>query len=222
MDWTFKLGDLAIVFATMVGPVLAVQTQKWLERKSGIRNRRIAIFRTLMATRATWLSPAHVEALNAIPIEFHGNKQGLKKIVEAWKSYLDHLSQPAMPEQVWIDKRFDLFVDLLHTIASFLMYNFTKLEIRREVYAPKLHGDIETDHTIIRQGLVKLFKGEFAIPMDVQSFPTDPAFIQNQIALQQSLIEWLDGRQVVKVQPSEVNGEYGPRHELDRENPSGP
>lgn len=122
-----------------------------------------------------------------------------------------------MPEEVWIGKRLDLFVDLLHTIASFLGYKFTKLEIRKEVYAPKLHGDIETDQTIIRQGLAKLFKGEFAVPMDVQSFPADPNFIQNQIALQRSLIDWLDGKRVVKVQSSEVNGKYGPRHDLDRE-----
>ena len=175
-----------------------------------------------MATRATWLSPIHVEALNAIPIEFHGKKQALRQIVEAWKSYLDHLSQSAMPSEVWTSKRGDLFVDLLHTMAILLGYSFTRLEISREVYATKLHDDIETDQTMIRQGLAKLFKGEIAIPMDVRSFPADPAIIQDQVTLQRSLIEWLDGRRAVKIQPSRGNGKLVPRHELDRENPSIP
>ena len=105
-------------------------------------------------------------------------------------------------------------------MANVLGYSFTKLEIRRGAYAPKLYEDIEADQTIIRQGLVKLFKGEFAVPMNVKSFPTDPASVHNQAALQQYLIEWLDGRRVVKVQSAGVNGEYGLRHDLDHEKPS--
>ena len=57
IDWTFKGADIAIVVATLLGPVLAVQAQKWLERGREITQRRAWIFRTLMATRATNLSP---------------------------------------------------------------------------------------------------------------------------------------------------------------------
>ena len=199
MEWTLRISDVAIVFATLFGPILAVQVQKWLERQGGTNNRRIVIFRTLMATRATWLSTTHVEALNAVPIEFHGSKRGLKKIVEAWKAYLDFLSQSNIPAEVWSQRRVDLFLDLLHSMSLFLGYSFSRLEISREVYVPKLHGDIETDQTIIRQGLAKLFKGEVAIPMDIRSFPADPTIIQNQNALQLSLLEWLKGESVVKV-----------------------
>jgi hypothetical protein len=80
IDWTFRVGELAIVFATLLGPVLAVQAQKWIERAREKTQRKIAIFRTLMATRATFLSPAHVEALNAIPIEFYGNKKNHRPV----------------------------------------------------------------------------------------------------------------------------------------------
>ena len=58
-DWNFKITDIAIVFATLFGPILAVQAQKWLERNREIKQRRAWIFRTLMATRATTLSPVH-------------------------------------------------------------------------------------------------------------------------------------------------------------------
>jgi hypothetical protein len=32
IDWTFRMGEIAIVFATLMGPILAVQAQKWIER----------------------------------------------------------------------------------------------------------------------------------------------------------------------------------------------
>lgn len=90
-DWNIKITDVAIVFATILGPVLAVQAQKWLERNREVKQRRAWIFRMLMATRATTLSPKHVEALNAIPIEFYGKDKRLKAIINKWKTYLDHL-----------------------------------------------------------------------------------------------------------------------------------
>jgi len=82
------MGEAAIVFATLLGPV---QAQKWIERARERTQRKIAIFRTLMATRAAFLSPAHVEALNGVPIEFYGNR----KIVNSWKEYLGYYRHKA-------------------------------------------------------------------------------------------------------------------------------
>ena len=44
--------------------------------------RKLDIFKTLMATRATPLARTHVESLNRIDIEFTGIKE--KKVREAW------------------------------------------------------------------------------------------------------------------------------------------
>jgi hypothetical protein len=35
--------------------------------------------------------------------------------------------------------------------------------------------------------------------MDVKTFPADPQFIQRQLQLQQLLIDWLSGKQAVKI-----------------------
>jgi hypothetical protein len=32
IDWTFRMGEIAIDFATLMGPILAAQAQKWIER----------------------------------------------------------------------------------------------------------------------------------------------------------------------------------------------
>ena len=53
-------------------------------------------------------------------------------------------------------------------------YEFNRVEISKEIYAPEGHYVIESDQEIIRRGLAKLFSGEFAIPMDVKSIPADP------------------------------------------------
>lgn len=100
-ETVIRMNDVAIVVATLLGPVLAIQAQKILERSRDRKERRMVIFRTLMATRASVLSPAHVEALNAIPIEFYGNTGKLKEINEAWKLYLDHLGPTNVVGDVW-------------------------------------------------------------------------------------------------------------------------
>jgi hypothetical protein len=141
------------------------------------------------------LSPAHVEALNAVPIEFYSNK----KIVDPWKEYLNYLSTQGIPPEVWGQKRTDLFVDLLVEMAVFLGYNFNRVEISREVYWPSGHARIEADQQIIREGMAKLFRGEFSIPVDVKAFPAEARALEEQEDLRRLLLKWLRGEQSVKV-----------------------
>lgn len=163
--------NFAIICATLLGPVLAVQAQKWLESNRAIKARRLDIFRTLMATRAATLSPIHVEALNAVPVEFYGTGKGLKAINDAWKLYLDHHSIEGPTTKLWVQTKQDLFMELLHLMSQFLGYSFSKAQIRRDIYSPRAHGDLEADQAIIRRGAVALLKGEIALPIDVREFP---------------------------------------------------
>ena len=100
-----------------------------------------------MATRAAFLSPAHVEALNAVPIEFYGNM----KIVNSWKEYLDYLSKQGVPPEVWGQRRIDLFVDLLGEMAVFLGYNFSRVEISREVCQRLTPGSRPTSRPFVKE-----------------------------------------------------------------------
>lgn len=203
-DSTIKLADIAIIFATLIGPILAVQAQKYLEARRGIAERRLTIFRTLMATRSAMLSPAHVEALNAVPVEFYGKAQKLKRINETWKLYLDHHSVNTETNDAWMQKRLDLFLDLLHNISSFLGYEFTRPQLGRDIYSPKAHDELETEQTLIRKGLAKLFNGETVLPMAVKEFPgTDTEeSIANEAHLRALLVEWLEGARPVKIEAS--------------------
>jgi hypothetical protein len=198
MDWTLKVGDLAIVCATLLGPVLAVQAQKWIERARESKQRKVAVFRTLMATRGAMLSPEHVAALNAVPIEFYGKSDPLRDIGVAWKTLLDHLNNFTGTD-LWGQTRLDLFNVLLLKISTYLGYPFSALEIKREVYLPAGHITLQTDQDIIRKGLVQLFDGKTPLPMDVKGFPSDPQFVAKQAELQELLLSWLKGDRSVKV-----------------------
>ena len=65
-----KFSEVLTILAVILGPILAVQAQKAIERWRERRNRKLWVFKTLMATRGSRLSPNHVQALNMIDLEF--------------------------------------------------------------------------------------------------------------------------------------------------------
>jgi len=192
MDEAVRFTDIAIIFATLLGPVLAVQAQKWLEHRREVTDRRMAIFRTLMTTRATQLARAHVEALNATPIEFYGRKRALTKIIEAWRLYNEHMNRGhQMDIQVWMNRRDDLYAELLQLMGSYLGYSFDKIQIRTEIYNPVGHSKDESQKEIIRDGLAKLLSSQQPLQMDVKGFPVDPVIREVDIEIRRLLLAWL-------------------------------
>ena len=80
-----SIADWLMILAVLLSPVIAVQVQKGIEKWREGRNRKLLIFKTLMATRGSRLSPAYVEALNMIDLEFNTKKTKEKKVLNAWK-----------------------------------------------------------------------------------------------------------------------------------------
>lgn len=213
-EWTVKIADLAIVFATLLGPILAIQAQKWLEKERAVKERRMWIFRVLMATRAARLTQHHVEALNSIPIEFYGTDKKLRAIVDAWKAYLDHtgatIGEGGFSNERWNEKYHELYIELLYLMSQFLGYEFNKVELLKEFYSPKSHHWIESDQEIIRKGLAKLFSGELAIPMDIKSFPVDNDEIKAQAELRKAALKWFAGDSALGVRIKQGDDESRP------------
>ncbi|TBA26008.1 DUF6680 family protein [Rhizobium ruizarguesonis] len=185
--------NFAVVAATLMGPILAVQAQRLVDLAREKRNRRVTIFRTLMATRASSLSPDHVEALNAIPIEFYGKSRVFKEVVEAWRMLLDHLGKEQTNMDLWVQRRQTLFVDLLLKLSAAVGYEFSRLELEREVYSPVGHSIVQGEQEVIRKGLYKLFAGETSLPLDIKSFPADEDVTAKQKVLQELLESVLKG-----------------------------
>ena len=185
----------AVVFATLFGPIFAVQAQQFVAKRGEKRQRQLWLFRSLMNTRVGTLTVEHVNALNAVPLEFHKDDEIMRK----WRTYLDHLNNQHTALDVWGTKRVELYTDMLATMAKSLKYGFDPLQLKNEVYSPRGHAQIEDDQEIIRRGVVELIKGERTLPLEVRSIAQDPEMMKRIATLQDSLIAWLEGKTAPKV-----------------------
>ena len=183
-----RLGEWFVILATFLGPIAAVQAQKWVERRQAKRAMKESVFRTLMATRGTPLAADHVQALNMIDVAFYGYRfmrrqrqsDAEQGVIRARRSYFDTLntdlgSSPTdAQQQQWITTRDERFYDLLESIAKALDFDFDRTELRRAVYAPRGHDAVEGQQAAIRAGMVALLRGDTALSVRAFGAPETP------------------------------------------------
>jgi hypothetical protein len=170
-----NVSDWMLITATILGPILAVQAQKWIERATESRRRRRWIFDTIMSNRATRLADENIRALNAIDLEYRPGIIPSKKdraVVSAWRSLFGELTQglrnagpdaDAPTVNAWDDRCRELYVRLESAMSAALGFKFTDEELRRGIYYPRGHVEREATQTAILQNLKKLLAGETAI-----------------------------------------------------------
>jgi hypothetical protein len=175
--------DIIMILAIIVGPIAAVQVQKWLEKKRDNTQRKLFIFKTLMTTRATKVSIEHVQALNMIDVEF---TKGYESVITAWRNYHDHLSNGDPKSDVWGERNNDLFIEMLSEMARSLGYNkFDKVMLRRTAYSPVAHGNQEFELQTIRKGLADILSGNATLPVyfaNEELHPNEEPQASSQIA----------------------------------------
>jgi hypothetical protein len=205
-----KTSDWAIVFATLIGPVLAVQAQKWVERWRDRLRRKQWVFQTLMSTRAARLTPEHVRALNMIDLVFYGTRlfgtnhrsQTEQKVIDKWKEYLDDLTDPWDPNannDAKVTRRANLFTDLLESIATDMGYSFDRVHLNKGAYHPAAHVNESAEQEQLRRAAIRVFSGESPLKMDVERFPSDAEAIQALKELYRRMNAALDGERALSV-----------------------
>lgn len=168
--------DWLTIVATLLSPLIAVQVSVYLQHRKEKREQRFQVFRTLMATRAANLNPAHVEALNMIDVAYYGADRKSKAVVEACKVYIEHHNRP-LSQEGWGMRREELLVDLLQKMANCLGYDFDKVSIQRTSYFPRGFGDTDWENQQIRKLALAVLKGERWLPVYATS-PDYPASAQ--------------------------------------------
>lgn len=164
-----------MVVAMLLGPILAVQIQKFLEARREFRRSRMNLFHTLMQTRGNRRDPAHVQALNSIDLLFHKDKN----VVGAWRIYHDHLtsldqSPSDTQRDQWVKRDEDCLVELLAALSRVLGYDFDAVRLKRAIYAPRAEADHQSDSEMIRRSLADILSGKQAIPVRLADAPTTP------------------------------------------------
>jgi len=165
--------DIAIVIATLVGPFLAVYVSEFQRKKSDVRNRKIHIFRTLIATQTAHLTPIHVEALNLIGVEFVSSSSQLdRNVMSCWRMYLSHLGDRNYPRDIWDARRSELLVDLIHSISLALGFPYEKSQIKSDSYYPQGYVDAHNQDEQIRKLWLEVLNGNRSLPMKAEVFTT--------------------------------------------------
>jgi hypothetical protein len=135
-EW-LNVAVLALTIVAIVyGPIKAVQISQRNEDLRWARERKLAVLRDLMKTRGMRLDPVHVAALNVIEVEFYGDDAVLK----SYNDYVRHLGSPLpYPDQQerYFRERYDLFIQLAHSIGHSLSFKFDKGDISRLAYSPQ-------------------------------------------------------------------------------------
>jgi hypothetical protein len=162
MSIELSFHDGLIAACTLVGPVLAVQAQKWIERAAAKRNRKKALFEALMAARGETLSIEFKRAVNMIELVFHDDK----KVINAWHNLFDTYVEQASDDssaRVLNEKRTDALKELLKQMSTACGYDFDDRTISKGYYTPVAHANLEDEQRRFRQGLVSLVEGKSSI-----------------------------------------------------------
>ena len=217
------MATVATIIAIILGPILAIQVQKIIERITQKHNEKRRVFMTLLTTRGRTLAPEHVQALNMIHFFFSGKRNKDQEVVEAWDLYRDHLfdrtesPKPQANGEVseadkivyqnhirdWLEKADDLLCNLLGKMAKSLRYHFPDLWLKKGAYTPQSYGEMEENQRTILIGLAEVLLGIRSFPMKVSEFPV------NEEA-NKALMQFLQGKQPLPVRME------GSSEELDK------
>src|ERR1700719_4313299 len=182
--WSLKFGDLLMISAVGLSPIVAVFLQKWFEKVGSTNRQRHWIFRTLMVTRLAPLDLNHAQALNMIPLDFKGKKYS--QIRRRWEIYLKHLSTRSTDTN-WNLKRGELLADLLVGMGSQLGFSFDTTHVTDEVYRPQYYFQVQQELDEIRAGILDIVRTKKGVPVLI--FPGNP---DGAAKLHNSLVEVLD------------------------------
>jgi hypothetical protein len=199
---------IVIGAATVAGPILAVQAQKFIERATERRRARRAIFHALMSNRATRLNDDFVRALNMIDLEFSPKRFGGgvdRAVINAWRAlfgeYHDAPTDTTNPDanRAWNERIGERIVALLSAMSKALGYDFSEEQLRRGIYYPKGRVDIEQTQLAILNGVRKIVEGGAALPMKVTEAPASPHLAAAQLEMMQKSARAYDDDGALKV-----------------------
>jgi hypothetical protein len=167
---------IAVVLATLLGPVLAICVARRVDDKRRRLARQLDVFRLLMSTRRVPLSADRVRALNLVQIEYHG----IQNVEDAYRDLMQLINTlPPLPAN-WHDRQRGLTTKLLSEMAKVLGYDIQQLDVLEGGYWPQGLVDIEAEQQQVRQVLLEVLSGRRpllvspAAPAPPAPFPPPP------------------------------------------------
>lgn len=211
---------VATIIAILLGPILAVQVQKLIERIAQRKEEKRKLFITLMSTRGRTMSLEHVQALNLIDAVFTGSRD--KPVTEAWRELNSHFnSYPEAPkpppngeipaeqkmryeaeQHAWTGQKDELLVTLLTKMADSLDYHFDRVLLKKGAYTPRGFDEVEMDQRVIQRGMAEVLLGLRSFPMKVTETPPNEES-------HNAIMAFLQGKQPLPVRIDGLSGNLG-------------
>jgi hypothetical protein len=196
------LSDALTVLAVVLAPFFAVFAQRQVELWREAQERKLWVFKALMATRARTLSPDHVQALNMIELEF--TRKAEEPVLAAWREYRDHLY--SFPRDggdlearaaVWNQRTQDLLANLLEGMGRALGYKLDPVQVRKGAYSPEAHAAAEMEMQLVRRAALRWLTGGTNVQVSV--VPEDEEAAERGKALAEGLASIIRGEKRVGV-----------------------
>ena len=180
MNPTSNIFAWSILSATFLGPIAAVIMTRYVDLLRDRRTRRLAIFRTLMATRRSFLSVEHISALNQIELEFQKDT----RVMNAYRRYMIHLGTPFDPKDTdrVTRERQSLRTKILSEMAKSLSIHVEQLDIFEGGYIPQGYVDIEREQATIRRLLSEIADGKRSLPIEIKAGVLSQTPLEEEIA----------------------------------------
>lgn len=191
--------EILTIIAILIGPFLGIFVYGKIEDRKHAYNRKLDVYKTLMATRGAQLSPDYVNALNRIDVEFTADDE--KAVREAWSAYLDHFSGAPTPPDIpgtdadeqaktaydtayavhkaevkqWGENGSGRLVTLLKEMGSVLDYDFPEVHLKKGNYQPIAYQTREELQARVLLAAHDFFSGRNILGMHVTNWqaPTD-------------------------------------------------
>jgi hypothetical protein len=141
------------IAAIYYGPISALKIQRTLDEEREARNRKMYIFKTLMSNWATRTSPAYVQSLNLIDVEFTAENEKEKAVRVAWKELLDVYSNYKTISNA-LEKVDELTAAMLAAMGKTLGYDFDKVYLKKGAYYPEIAFNVEQEQHALRKQLL--------------------------------------------------------------------
>lgn len=164
------------IAAIVLGPVLAVATQLWFQKRKVKRDSELSVFNTLMGLRPQIVHVDFVKAFNMIDVVFYENadiRRGRKDFLNIATAAADRtLTQPEL------ERMNDIMAEMLAKMGKELGFEFDHTEIKNTGYFPKGFVEMQSALTgIIKHGVAVLEgKENFGVAIkEVSATPQPPA-----------------------------------------------
>ncbi|WP_163025769.1 DUF6680 family protein [Chachezhania antarctica] len=164
------LQDWLTLCAIVLGPLTAVMVAHYLQTRDRRRERRMAIFRTLMGTRRAQLSLERVAALNLVEVEFSRNAQVIIELNKLLLLYNDKARWRSADSEILeglIREVEDQNAQLTSEMGKVLGYAHEQIKLLRGGYRPEAFNIAEDQQSQIREFALDLKDGKRALPIEV-------------------------------------------------------